>query len=99
MSDQVNSFADLVAYGQHGPGHPVQDAGQEATRGVAGQVNADNGIADQGNSGAAATPALTGQAAKDPPHRPDDAKPFQCVSEIPFSLWSQHTDTTAGYHC
>lgn len=81
MSDSVdNHFSGLNAYGQHGPGYSVQDAGQ-------------------GDQGAAAAPTPVGQAAKDPPRRPDDAKPFQCVSEMPLSLCSQHTNTTAGYHC
>ena len=105
MFDSVdNQFSGLVTYGQHGPGYPVQNARQEASQGVAAQVNADNGIAGggivgQGDPGAAAAPAPTGQAAKGPPHRPDDAKPFQCVSEMPLFLCSQHTDTPAGYHC
>lgn len=115
MSGSVdNQFAGLVAYDQHGPGYPALDAGQEATQGVAaqinaGQVNADNGITSngiagqgingQGDSGAAAAPAPVGQAAKDPLRRPDDAKPFQCVSEMPLSICSQHINTAAGYHC
>lgn len=106
MSDSVdNQFAGhvAVAYGQHSPGYPLQNAGQEAAQDVAGQVNVDNGdagdgIAGQGDSAAATAPAPAGQVAKDPPHRPDDAEPFQCVSEKPPFLCSQHTDTTAGYH-
>ena len=97
MSDSVdNQFTGLVAYGQHGLGYPVHHARQEATEEVAGQVNADqvnadnavfgNGIAGQGDAGAAAAPVQPSRAAKDASHRPDDAKPFQCVSEMPLFL-------------
>lgn len=97
MSDSVDKqFAGLVAYGQHGLGYPVQHARQEATEDVAGQLNADqvnadnavfgNGTAGQGDASAAAAPASTSQAVKDSLHRPDDAKPFQCVSEMSLFL-------------
>lgn len=88
MSDSVhNQFADIVAVAHDptGPGYPAQGADQKAAQkiagdGIMGQDIAGRGFAGQGDSDA--TAASVGQAAKDPSHRPNDAEPFQCVSEM-----------------